>query len=184
MAKKMGKYFIAIVPAGEVQEKATKLKQEVKELYNTKYALKSPAHVTLKMPFVWNEAKEDKLKDKLSDFLETQPSFKLTLKGIGRFGRRVIYIRVEEQPELISLQSDLLKYCKQELNFQQELSDKAYHPHMTICFKDLKDKYFDDCLSYLKDKGFYEKTDILEIALLKKENYIWKGICQFKLGKL
>lgn len=181
MAKQMGKYFIAIVPSEDVQEKATQLKYEVRDLFNSKYALKSPSHVTLKMPFIWNEAKEQLLKEQLSLFFNDKIPFSLSFKGIGRFGRRVIYIRVEDQPELIALQSDLSKYCKNQFKFQQELSDKAYHPHMTICFKDLKDRYFDDCLKYLKEKGFYEKIEVNEVALLKKENFKWRVICSFRL---
>lgn len=181
MAKQMGKYFIAIVPTGEIQEKATNLKLAVKERFNSKYALKSPAHVTLKMPFVWNEAKEEKLKDKLSLFFRQRTAFKLIFKGIGRFGRRVIYIRVEDHPELLSLQSELSSFCKQELKFKQELSDLAYHPHMTISFKDLKEKHFDDCLAFLKQEGFYQNMEVQSVALLKKENFIWKVVFVFDL---
>jgi len=181
MAKQMGKYFIGIVPSGEIQENATKLKHEVKELFNSKYSLKSPAHVTLKMPFLWNEAKEDKLKDKLSLFFRDKNPFPLSFKGIGRFGRRVIYIRVVEQPELIDLQSDLSAFCKRELKFQQELSDQAYHPHMTICFKDLKDKHFDDCLTYLKGRGFKDTMIVQEVALLKKVDFKWQILFKFNL---
>jgi len=183
MAKQMGKYFLAIVPNGEIQEKATGLKYEIRDLFNIKYALKSPAHVTLKMPFVWNEAKENILVDKLSHFFGETASFKLVFKGIGRFGRRVIYIRVEEQHQLTTLQSQLSAYCKKELNLNQELSDQAYHPHMTICFKDLKDKHFDDCLKFLKERGFYGTIEVQEVALLKKENFKWHVIHSFLLNK-
>ncbi|HSJ67687.1 MAG TPA: 2'-5' RNA ligase family protein [Anditalea sp.] len=181
MAKQMGKYFIAVVPSGDIQDKATQLKLEVKDLFKSKYALKSPAHVTLKMPFIWNEAKEDKLREELSSFFKDKPPFELVFKGIGRFGRRVIFIRVSEEPELMSLQSELSLFCKKELKFKQELSDQAYLPHMTICFKDLKDQYFDDCYNYLKEKGFFEKMLVDDIALLKKENFKWKVIGTFQL---
>jgi len=181
MAKQMGKYFIAIVPKGEIQAKATELKHEVRELFNSKYALKSPAHVTLKMPFNWNDAKEDKLIERLSQFFLDKSSFDLVFKGIGRFGRRVIYIRVEEQLQLTTLQSQLSDYCKKELKFIQELSDQIYHPHMTVCFKDLKDKHFDDCLKFLKERGFYEKMEVREVTLLKKENFKWHIVHAFTL---
>jgi len=183
MAKQMGKYFIAIVPSDEIQEKATGLKYEVSDLFNSKYALKSPAHVTLKMPFVWNEAKEDKLIEMLTQFFQDKPSFKLVFKGIGRFGRRVIYIRVEEQYQLTTLQSELSDYCKKKLKFTQELSDKVYHPHMTIAFKDLKEVHFDNCLKYLKERGFYQTMDVKHVSLLKKENFKWHIIYRFSLGK-
>ena len=183
MAKQMGKYYLAIVPSGDIQEKATQLKYEVRERFNAKYALKSPAHVTLKMPFRWNESKEDKLKMKLSQFFKEQQPFQLVFKGIGRFGRRVIYIRVEQQPLLLELQDRLSQFCKRELKLIQEFSDTSYHPHMTLTHKDLKDSLFDDCLAYLKEKGFYEGVEVGEIALLKRGEKKWAVIAYFQLGK-
>jgi 2'-5' RNA ligase len=176
------KYYIAIVPEGEVQEKATGLKLAVKERYNAKYALKSPAHITLKMPFRWNEAKEEKLISRLAEFFEKSSGFHLQLKGIGRFGRRVIFIKVQEVPELMKLQQDLKYFCKTELKFIEELSDKAYRPHMTLVSKDLKDHQFDDCLAHLQDKGFNENLHIQHIALLKKGERQWEVVHRFPLS--
>jgi 2'-5' RNA ligase len=64
------KYFLALVPEGNLQEKATSLKEMLKEQFNIKYALKSPAHITLKMPFSYNEAKEEYLIERLKEFLK------------------------------------------------------------------------------------------------------------------
>src|SRR5690554_4935902 len=116
MAKVFQKYFIAIVPEGEVQQKATELKLQLKERFRLKYALKSPAHITLKMPFVWNEAKEDRLIATLGTFFKEQSGFGLTLRGIGNFGERVIFVRVRKQRQLHKLQDELAQLCKKQLN--------------------------------------------------------------------
>ncbi|WP_143959336.1 2'-5' RNA ligase family protein [Litoribacter populi] len=176
------KYYIAIVPEGEIQEKATGLKLAVKDKFNFKYALKSPAHVTLKMPFRYNEAKEQKLIDHLSTFLGQQPAFDLELKGIGRFGRRVLYIRVSQPPELMTLQQELGEFCKRELKLIEELADKAYNPHMTIASKDVKDSRFDECLAFLKEEGFFERLYVDKVALLKKGERNWEVVIQIVLG--
>ncbi|MBT0812116.1 2'-5' RNA ligase family protein [Litoribacter ruber] len=176
------KYYIAIVPEGEIQEKATGLKLAVREKFNFKYALKSPAHVTLKMPFRYNEAKEQQLIGKLSTFLAEQPAFELELKGIGRFGRRVLYIRVSQPPELMTLQHELGGFCKRELKTIEELADKAYNPHMTVASKDVKDARFDECLAYLKETGFFERLNVDKVALLKKEDRNWEVVVQIVLG--
>ena len=44
-------YFIAIVPNLSVRGLIKALKEEMKERFNAKHALKSPAHITLQMPF-------------------------------------------------------------------------------------------------------------------------------------
>jgi 2'-5' RNA ligase len=176
------KYYIAIVPEGEVQVKATDLKLAVKERFQAKYALKSPAHITLKMPFRWNEAKEEKLISQLSGFFIKSPGFQLILKGIGRFGRRVIFIKVQEDPELMKLQQDLKFFCKTELKFIEELSDKAYRPHITLVSKDLKNHHFDDCLDFLQEQGFEESIKVPNVALLKKGERQWEVIQRFPLS--
>ena len=66
--KNMQKYFLAILPPQEFLEKVEELKLHLREKFNVKYALKSPAHVTVKMPFSYDEHKEEKLASMLQDF--------------------------------------------------------------------------------------------------------------------
>lgn len=179
--KILQKYFIAIVPEGDVQERATELKMKLRERFNLKYALRSPAHVTLKMPFLWNEAKEDRLINKLQDFFSRQAPFSLKVRKIGTFGDRVIFIKVEEKKELMDLQKKLAKFCKTELNLVVELSDYAYRPHMTVAFKDIKKKRFSEYLEYVKDQGFSCRMDVREIALLERTEGKWKVVKRFSL---
>ncbi|WP_236252716.1 2'-5' RNA ligase family protein [Echinicola sp. 20G] len=177
----MMKYFLAIVPDEGIQADALAIKQEVLEKYNAKHALKSPAHVTLKMPFVYSEKKEGKLAELLMAFFAGFKSFPIEFKGIGRFGKRIMYARVRHGEELPTLQQSLGQFCKVELKQVQELSDKAYTPHMTLVYSDLKDRYFDECWSMVKAKGFYGKMEVKKVALLKKINYRWYVIKEFNL---
>jgi 2'-5' RNA ligase len=75
--KIMQKYFLALVPEGEIAEKALQIKENIREQFNVKYALKSPSHITLKMPFSYNEAKENYLRANLEDFAKDWPGFRL-----------------------------------------------------------------------------------------------------------
>jgi 2'-5' RNA ligase len=181
MAKSIGKYFIAIVPEGEIQENATQLKLMLKQEFNIKYALKSPSHVTLKMPFSWNEAKEDKLKGLLKSFFEDIEPFEISYSGFDRFGKRVIFVKIKEEPALFSLQHSLSQYCKRELKLVVELSDKAYHPHMTLAFKDIKPAQFDTYWSFIKKQRFYASESVKNVALLKRIEGSWEVMCRFDL---
>ena len=183
MAKILHKYFLAVVPAGEVQEKVTELKFKLKEAFNLRYALRSPAHITLKMPFLWNEAKEERLTKRLASFFQSQPGFSLKLRGIGKFGRRVIFIKVREQPLLVELQSNLVEMCKTKLNLKKELSDEAYHPHMTLAFKDMKERLFDSYLGFLNGFDFNYSVEVKEVALLKKDKGKWTVCHRFFLAE-
>lgn len=173
MAKSFGKYFIAIVPDGNLQDGATKVKEGLKDAFNLKYALKSPAHVTVKMPFSWNEAKENDLIDKVGAFLKDKTGFSLVFDGFGRFGKRVIYIKVKPNEQLNLIQAELAEYCKRELNLVKELSDSNYTPHMTVAFKDIKEKRFDEYWSFIKSQKIKIAYDVKSFSILKRIDGRW-----------
>lgn len=181
MATELAKYFLALVPQGQIQQEATALKEELKSLFNIKYALKSPAHVTLKMPFNYNELKEEKLILNVQNFLHPYSPFQLQLKGFDRFGKRVIYINVRQSAALNQLQEDLGKFCKLKLKLNNELSDRAFHPHMTLAFKDIKPNKFDTYWQHVKSKEFKATYPVEDLALLKRIEGRWEVIHRFIL---
>jgi 2'-5' RNA ligase len=163
--KVIQKYFLAIVPTGEIQESATSLKLLLKEQMNIKYALKSPAHITLKMPFSYNKAKEDYLIEKLRTFLSGKENFKIQVKGTGTFGKRVIFWKIEADSKLYELQETLKLFCKRELNLVDELSDRNFHPHMTIAFKDVKERDFDQVKAIVTDRSIDLPFQVFSVEL-------------------
>lgn len=167
------KYFIALVPEGEIQEKATSLKEMLKERFNIKYALKSPAHVTLKMPFSFNEVKEDYLEQRLKEFLKDYQSLELTIGGVRKFGDRVVYLNVDANEDLFLLQKHLKNFCKRELKLNDELSDRNFHPHMTIAFKDLKKIPVPNIIKALEEQPILEKFVTNQLFLLKRVGGQW-----------
>lgn len=181
MARIPAKYYLALVPEGTIQEAATSLKEEMKALFNLKYALKSPAHITVKMPFEWNENKEHVLIQKLGEFFEPFQAFDLKFEGFDHFGRRVIFVDVQPSAVLEALQKALNDFCKRELKLNNELSDKAFHPHMTISFKDLKPKNFELYWKHFQTKSFEADYFVKDVALLKRLEGRWQVIYRFTL---
>lgn len=182
MAKTLGKYFIAIVPEGEIQQKTTALKLVLKDNYGIRYGLRSPGHVTLKMPFLWNEKKESELSAKLSRFFEGKLPFEIYFKGVDTFGKRVIFSRVKKNPSLNKLQEDVILYCRTILKQDIELSDRVYTPHMTIAFKDLKEAHFSAYLDIANKMALDEKYIVNRVSLLKKDGGKWSVCGTFALG--
>lgn len=171
--KSIQKYFLAIVPPKEILEQAESIKSEIREKFGVKYALKSPAHITLKMPFNYNEAKEEILIEKIGEFLKHQSPFQIRIIGVGTFGNRVIFLDIDKSQELEILQNSLKAFCKKKLNLVDELSDRNYHPHMTLSFKDLKPSNFLDVLELVKKRGFQTEFSTAEIILLKRIEGRW-----------
>ena len=52
------RYFLAIIPPEKIEKEIYGLKELVADKFHSKAALRSPAHITLHMPFLWKEAKE------------------------------------------------------------------------------------------------------------------------------
>lgn len=178
----MQKYFLAIIPEGIVQAHCLDLKNEIKAKYNVKYALKSPAHVTLKMPFSYNEAKENVLISKLSVFLNSALSFSVNIGGAGNFGKRVIYLKVQKIEHLVKLQQDLKGFCRRELNLVEELSDRNFEPHITVAYKDLKEQYFGPIFELVSKKSLDEMSLVDRVHLLKRVEGRWVSCGQMKLA--
>ncbi len=181
MAKQLAKYFIAVVPENRIQEEVTEIKHQLRDKFRLKYALKSPAHITLKMPFLWNEEKEDVLIHKLGEMLSGISPFGVKTKGFDAFGKRVLFVRIIKSEELNRLQSQVSKFCRQVLNQVEELSDRNYHAHMTVAFKDVKEKDFESYMAFVKQFDANYTLDVRQIGLLKKTQGKWNLICQLPL---
>ena len=92
---KLKLYFIALVPDEPVFTEVMNLKTEIKERFGSKAALRSPPHITLHMPFQWQEEKEAMLISSLNSVGSQSKEFNIDLRGFGSFPPRVIYIHIE-----------------------------------------------------------------------------------------
>ncbi len=168
------KYFIAIVPPEPIEQEIQDIKQSIFKTYGTKGALRSPAHITLQMPFSWEEEKEDTLISTLKDFRQF-PEFEITLNNFDYFEPRVIFIQVEKNPILFQFQTQLTKYIKEHLHIFNQYEDKrGFHPHITIAFRDLKKPTFYKIWEDYKFQIFSKKFSFLSFSLLKFNGKIWE----------
>jgi|SRR5690606_5603242 len=177
-------YFIGIVPPSPFFDEALQVKQYVSDKYRSKGALKSPPHITLRMPFKWDEEKEEELIGLLNKFVTscTQKPFELQLKNFGCFEPRVIFIAVEESESLLRLQQELKQFCKTDLNlFDATNKERPYHPHLTVAFRDLKKVDFYKAWDEFKDKVFSGNFLVKEFVLLKHNGRVWEKFKSFPL---
>src|ERR1700741_2741855 len=139
MQEAISKYFIAIVPGEPLQEEIMNLKQYIHAGYTSKGALRSPAHITLHMPFEWKEKKEHELIAKISKFRFAPDHFTIELKNYACFEPRGIFLDVQENGLLKKLQKEFVNHAMKELNSFNKAEDKrGFHPHSTRAVMDLK----------------------------------------------
>ncbi len=182
--KKGALYFIAIIPPSPIFEEATALKNYFKDKYKSKASLNSPPHITLHMPFEWKAEKEDGLLETFQQFAPEVNAFNLTLSGFGSFPPRVIFIDVAKNEALEAMHKKLHTHCKKELNvFNANYKDKAFHPHLTLAFRDLKKPMFAKAWDEFEHKEFSSGFAVDRFALLKHNGKVWETFNEFCLGK-
>lgn len=171
----VNKYFLAVIPPAPLNDTLHKLKVYFHETYQTKAALKSPPHLTLHMPFEWKTDKEDHLLDTLQSFAAGRTNFEITLTGFGAFAPRVIYAAVQDNEPLKTLQLDLHRFCKAELNlFNAQYQDQPFHPHFTLAFRDLKKPQFVKAWEEFRDKPFSAHFEVNRLVVLKHDGKVWQ----------
>ena len=176
------KYFIAIIPPEPLLSEIQNIKQDIFEKYQSKGALRSPAHITLHMPFSFEESKEDKLINCLNEF-KFDKSFLINLKNYNCFEPRVIFIDVQHQDELFGLQRQLVNHVKRGLNlFNQSDDMRGFHPHITIAFRDLKKPMFYKAWEEYKIKSLAANFACQSFSLLKHQKDAWVVFKNFNVA--
>lgn len=176
------RYFIAIIPPPSIANEITEIKKEFTIKYQSKAALRSPAHITLHMPFLWREEKEEKLIDTLQAFSFSTNNCNINLKAFGKFGDRVIFIKVEKNGQLVDLQKNLVDYCKLNLLLFNQTDDlRGFHPHITVAFRDLRKKYFVEAWNEFNNRTFDASFNLDAFSLLKHDGKQWNVLHNFNL---
>lgn len=166
-------YFIALVPDSPLREQVRLLKEEMRDSYGPKHALKSPAHVTLQMPFKQDAAEEPALFDTLEATAAKHRAFKMAVAGFGAFEPRVIYLKVSPHEPIRRVHADLISALRKRLGFAEtELSGKI-HPHMTVATRDLDEATFRRAWPAYEGRRFEEEFEAEGIWLLRHHGKGW-----------
>lgn len=179
----MSLYFIAILPPETLSLRIKKLKQELAEKYHTRHALKLPAHLTLQIPFRMSETKEEKLHKILRDFAKKQEPIEIKTAGFGRFSRKVLFIAIAENPELVRLHQKLRKSLDKKLQLKENEKGSNFHPHFTLATRDISYLNFEPAWKDLKDEELRESFTAESLVLFKHNGKTWDRFGEFFLNK-
>ncbi len=179
-AESYQRYFIAIIPPPPVFDEALILKNYFKEKYNSKGALNSPPHITLREPFEWMKDTEELLVEILNEFVKEKKAITVELTGFGAFPPRVIFINVKRAEALNLLQTQLQSLCEIRLNLQSsQYKDRSFQPHLTLAFRDLKKESFAEAWNEFQGKSFSATFIADRFTLLKHDGRLWQPLHHF-----
>ena len=173
-------YFLAILPPKTIAEKIYGYKQLAKDKFSAKAALRSPAHITLHMPFKWKVKKEAILIERLSGFTFSDLPIHIQLNNFAFFPPRVAYIHVEDNEKLGMLQNELAKYIRKQLNiYNADYKDRPFHPHITVAFRDIKKSIYPELETFFSKENYSAEFYASKICLMKHNGKVWNEIMCF-----
>lgn len=117
----ISKFFLGVTLPPKLDKPWEKWRRQFK-------APRTPVHLTLVAPFTWEHGL-DELKSILQATIGKTKSFPITGCGIGFFGTRVIYIKVDLSKELHNLQNSLVERLETR---GVSGESRSFRPHITL----------------------------------------------------
>lgn len=167
-------YFFAVVPPEPLYSEVRAMKEEIRDLFGCSWALRSPAHITLYMPFRRQESEEEQLIASVRRFAAGFGRFRLSLEGFDCFRPRVLFLHVAPSEALRQLQASLCAHLKEAHGIYDRRMERPFHPHMTLAHRDVSPACFEEMWDYYKDKPFHAGFEVKGFYLLKHEHKRWK----------
>ena len=151
----------------------------MRDRFGAAHALKSPAHITLQMPFRRKLAQEPDIIKTIQNVAASQSGFKVILDGFDCFPPRVIFIRIKDHKPILKLHEKLSFQLKENLDFtDKELTTKV-HPHMTIATRDLSEEAFKNAWPEFQNRAFRVSFQVTNLCLLKHNGAYWEIFKEF-----
>ena len=176
-------YFVAIVPEEPVYSEVLAFKAEIRDRFNSSAALRSPAHITLHMPFQWKAEKEELLLDSLNNLASLHQSFQLSLVNFAAFPPRVIYIHVIDSEALNTVQKEVHRNAATNWHIYPQPNSRPFKPHMTIAFRDLKRQMFHEAWQDFEQREYKAEFTVGDLCLLKHNGKSWDISHKFAFNK-
>nr|WP_262904329.1 2'-5' RNA ligase family protein [Christiangramia sediminis] len=173
-------YFIAILPPENIKSEIKAFKEKIKQEHDVKHALKLPAHITIQIPFRFDEENEAILLENIKTFSNKIVPFKVELDGFGRFSKNVIFVNVSDHQHLIKLHFELQETLRSFIPLKNHEISSKIHPHLTIAVRDLKRSNFLPIWNEFENKEYKNSFTAKNLVLLKHNGHHWDIIKSFE----
>jgi len=173
-------YYIAVVLPSPQADAVKILQNRAHTEYHSRAALRSPPHITLQAPFRLALDQVGVLKQVLTEFASSYSPVSIELDGFGCFPPRVVFVRVIENQALSLIQHDLIKtLTENQMVGSGEQGSRAFHPHITIAFRDLIQRHFRSLWGEVEHESFVGRFTAGGITLLRHNGKIWTAEADF-----
>lgn len=169
MKRSKALYFAALLPPDEILEEIRQLKQEIKEKVGASHALKLPAHITLLPPFWLETEREKEIFEALKSAAKKTEAFQVELSDFGRFGQRVIFVKVGTPDPVIKLYHKLVDATHKIIPFKEG----SLHPHMTLATRDLTKERFLKIWPQFQDRSFQKSFSVRSLYFFRHNGKTW-----------
>jgi 2'-5' RNA ligase len=170
-------FFIAIIVPEPVSSEITALKTDLSLRFNSKAALRSVPHLTLKSPFKISTGDVPQLLDWFANLKLNIEPFEVTLRNMGTFAKLkapVIFINVERTETLQRLQRQVLRHFVAVFpDYKPDTFEAEFHPHITLAYRDLLQPAYKLAWHEYRHKKFDVHFEIDFIYLLRHDGKQW-----------
>jgi len=173
-------YFIAILPPENIKSEIKAFKEKIRKEHDVKHALKLPAHITIQIPFRFDQEDEGILLESIRTFSNKAVPFKVELDGFGRFSKNVIFVNVVEHQDFIKLHYQLQETLRSFIPLKSHEISSKIHPHLTIAVRDLKRSNFLPIWNEFEHKEYKNYFTARDLVLLKHNGHHWDIIKSFE----
>ncbi len=174
-------YFAAIIPPDAVSAEVTAFRNDFKNNYDCKAALKNMPHITLKAPFKTDAALHN---DVLKWFygLGARKSFNVQLCNFGSFDNPknpVIYVHPVLNDDILQLQKVILNSFEAAFpKIPVHYFEHKFSPHMTVAYRDLAYAEYQKAWQIYSLKAYNATFTVNSIYLLQHNGAKWKVIAE------
>jgi 2'-5' RNA ligase len=180
-------YFIAIMLPYSIDEEIVRFKNDMAHRFQSKMALRTASHITLKAPFKMLAAMHEDVLQWFNGMSITTPPFIQEIKDFGAFSNRhnpVIYVQPAMNESLRHLQKEVLQQFRNA--FPKEAISKneyTFSPHITIAYRDLHTHLFKEAWKEYEFKQYTASFEVNSFQLLQHKDREWKVVSSFLLNR-
>ena len=179
-------YFIAIMLPQVIDAEIITFKKDMAERFQSKKALRTASHITLKAPFKVAVDMRQQLLQWFEGMKITTAPFMQEIKDFGAFSNKrnpVIFVQPVMNESLRHLQKEVLQHFSGAFPKETISSNEhSFSPHITIAYRDLHYHQFKEAWEEYQTKTYSALFEVNTFQLLQHINGRWEVVGSFLLN--